>query len=78
MSWLFILDGQSTGASASASVLQMTVQVSNILLGKSGDISSEGMKRLGQSINEAHLWMYLAVKEKSDAVKRILHRHLEC
>ena len=54
------------------------VQVSNILLGKSGDISSEGMKRLGQSINEAHLWMYLAVKEKSDAVKRILHRHLEC
>ena len=78
MSWLFILDGQSTGASASALILQMTVQVSNILLGKSGDISSKGMKRLGQSINEAHLWMYLAVKEKSDAVKRILHRPLEC
>ena len=78
MSWLFILDGQSIGASASASVLSMTVQVSNILLGKSGEISSERMKWLGQSVNEAHLWMYLAVKEKSDAVKRILHRHLEC
>ena len=47
----------------------MTVQVSSILLGKSGEISSDRMKGLGQSINEAHLWMYLAVKEKSDAVK---------
>ena len=40
-----------------------------MLLGKSGEISSERMKRLGQSINEAHLWTRLAVKARSGAVK---------
>ena len=38
----------------------------------------EGMKRLNQSGNNAHLWMCLVVKVKSDAVKTILHRNLEC
>ena len=34
-----------------------------------GEITSEGMKRLDQSRNDAQLWMCLVVKIKSDAVK---------
>ena len=69
MSRLFVSGGQRIGASASALVLPMTVRVSNMLLGKIGEMSSERMKRLGQSINEAHLWTYLAMKVRSDAAK---------
>ena len=45
---------------------------SNMLLGKSGGqllIAPERMKQLGQSRNDAQLWMCLVVKVKSDAVK---------
>ena len=41
----------------------------NMLLEKSGEITPEGMKRLSQSGNNAHLWICLVVKVKSDAVK---------
>ena len=44
----------------------------DMLLGKSGKqllIAPERMKRLGQSGNNAQLWMCLVVKVKSDAVK---------
>ena len=40
-----------------------------MLLGKSREIGPERMKRLGQSRNDAQLWMYLVVNVKSDAVK---------
>ena len=40
-----------------------------MLLEKSGEIASEGMKKLSQSGNNAQLWMCLVVKVKSDAVK---------
>ena len=43
-----------------------------MLLGKSGGqllIVPERMKQLGQSRNDAVLWMCLVVKVKSDAVK---------
>ena len=42
------------------------------LLGKSGRqllVAPERMKWLGQSGNDAQLWMYLVVKLKSNAVK---------
>ena len=35
-------------------------------------IAPERMKQLGQSGNDAQLWMCLAVKVKSDAVKNII------
>ena len=41
----------------------------NILLEKSGEIASEGMKKLGQTGNNAQMQMCLVVKIKSDAVK---------
>ena len=41
----------------------------NKLLEKSREIAPEGMKRMKQSRNNAHLWMSLVVKVKSDAVK---------
>ena len=47
-------------------------KVSNMLLGKSGGqllIAPERMKQLGQSGNDAQLWMCLVMKVKSDAVK---------
>ena len=47
-------------------------KVSNMLLGKSRGqllIAPERMKQLGQSRNNAPLWMYLVVKVKSDVVK---------
>jgi len=40
-----------------------------MLLGKSREIAPERMKRLGQSGNDAHLWMCLVVKVKSDTLK---------
>ena len=32
----------------------------------------------GPNRNDAQLWMWLMVKVKSDAVRTILHRNLEC
>ena len=43
--------------------------VPNMLLEKSGEIATERRKQLGQSRNNAQLWMYLVVKVKSDATK---------
>ena len=40
-----------------------------MLLEKSREIAPERMKRLGQSRNNAQLWMCLVVKIDSDAVK---------
>ena len=40
-----------------------------MLLGKSREIGPERMKRLGQSRNDAQLWMCLVVNVKSNAVK---------
>ena len=42
---------------------------SNRLLGKRREMASEGIKRLNQSRNDAHVWMCLVVEAKSDAVK---------
>ena len=44
-------------------------KMSNMLIGKRGEIEPERMKRLGQSRNDAQLWMCLVLKVKSDAVK---------
>ena len=43
--------------------------MSDLLLGKSGQVAPERMKRLNQSKNNAQLWMFLVVKVKSVAVK---------
>ena len=40
-----------------------------MLLGKNGEIAPERMKRLGQSKNDAQLWMCVVMKVKSDAIK---------
>ena len=48
------------------------LKMSNMLQGKSGGellIASERMKPLGQSRNDAQLWMCLVMKVKSDATK---------
>ena len=48
------------------------LKVSSMLLGKSRGqllIAPERMKQLGQSQNDAQLWMCLVVKVKSEAVK---------
>ena len=45
------------------------VSMSNVLLGNSGEIAPERIKRLSQRRNEAQLCLCLAVKVKSDAVK---------
>ena len=37
--------------------------------GKSGETAPEEMKKLGQSRNDAQLWMCLVVKVKCDAIK---------
>ena len=44
-------------------------KMSNMLLGMSGGQLIEREKQLGQSENNAQLWMCLVVKVKSDAVK---------
>ena len=41
-------------------------------------IAPERMKRLGQSRNDIQPWIRHMVKVKSDAVRTILHRNLEC
>ena len=51
--------------------------MSNTLLGKSGIIALERMKRLGQSGNDAQLWMCLVVKVKSNAVKNSIGQEPE-
>ena len=43
-------------------------KVSSMLLGKTREIDAEKMKWLGQSRNNAELWMCLVVKVKSDAI----------
>ena len=43
-----------------------------MLLDKSGELTSERMKRWSQSENNAQLWMRLVMKVKSDAVKSII------
>ena len=56
-------------------------KVSSMLLGNTGGwllIAPEKMKHLGQSINDVQWWMCLVVKVKSDAIKKTLHRNLEC
>ena len=53
----------------------------NILLGKSSGqlvIAPKRIKRLGQSRKDAQMWRCLVVKMKSDAVKNIIARNLEC
>ena len=40
-----------------------------MILGKRREIASERMMRLGQSGNDAELWICLVVKVKSNAVK---------
>ena len=40
------------------------------MLRKSRELAPERMKRLGQSRNEAQLWMCLVVTVKSDSVKK--------
>ena len=44
-------------------------KVSNMLLEKSGEITPERMKWLGQSRKDTQCWMHLIVKVKSNAVK---------
>ena len=53
----------------------MSVGVQCATREEQGD-SSRRMKRLGQSRNDAQLWMCLVVKRKSNAVKTISHRNL--
>jgi len=43
--------------------------VSNRLLGNSGEIAPERVKRLSQTRNNVQFWMNLVVKVKPDAVK---------
>ena len=49
-----------------------------MLLEKHRVIAAEIMKRLSQSKNNAQLYKCLVVRVKSDAVRTILHRNLEC
>ena len=47
-------------------------KVSNMLLGKTGGqvlIAPERMRSLGQSRNDAQLWMHLVVKVNSNVIK---------
>ena len=53
----------------------MSVGVQHAAGEEQGD-SSRSMKRLGQSRNDAQLWMCLVVKRKSDAIRTISHRNL--
>ena len=45
------------------------LQMSNMLLGRSREITPERMKRIGQNRNDTQLWMCLMVKVNSDGVK---------
>ena len=46
-----------------------SVDGQHAILGKSGEITPERIKRLAQSRNDAQLWICLVAKLKSDAVK---------
>ena len=50
--------------------------MSNMLLEKKGgnySLTPESAKQLGQSRNDAQLWMFLVMKVRSNAIKTILH-----
>ena len=49
-----------------------------MLLEISGEITPERMKGWSQSKNNTQLWMGLVIEARSDAVRAILHRNLEC
>ena len=49
-----------------------------MLLDKSGEIAPKGMKRLSKSRNNTQLWICLVMRIKTDVVKTVLHRNLEC
>ena len=49
-----------------------------MLLEISGEITPERMKGWSQSKNNTQLWMGLVTEARSNAVKSILHRNLEC
>ena len=49
-----------------------------MLLEISGEISPERMKGWRQSKNNTKLWMGLVIEARSDAVRAIWHRNLEC
>ena len=51
-------------------------KVPHMLLEKSGEIHSEGMKRLSQRRNNTQLWMSLVVKVKSDTVRNNIAQEL--
>jgi len=48
------------------------------LLEISGEITPERMKGCKQSKNNTQLWMWLVTEARSNAVRAILHRNLEC
>ena len=52
--------------------------VPNTLLDISGEIIPERMKGWSQSKNNTQLGMWLVVEARSNAVRAILHRNLEC
>ena len=49
-----------------------------MLLEVSGEITPERMKGWSQSKNNTQLWMGLVIEARSNAVRAILHRKLEC
>ena len=49
-----------------------------MLLEISGEITPERMKGWSQSKNNTHLWMCLVIEARSDAVRAVFHRNLEC
>ena len=49
-----------------------------MLLEISGEITPERMKRQSQSKNIGEFWMCLVMEVKSDAVRVMRHRDLEC
>ena len=49
-----------------------------MLLEFRGKLTPEKMKRWSQSKNNTQLWMSLVMEVKSDAVRAILHRNVEC
>ena len=54
-------------------------KVSNMLLGKTGGqvlIAPERMRSLGQSRNNAQLWMHLVVKVNSNVIKNNIAQEL--
>ena len=49
-----------------------------MLLEISGEINPERMKGWSQNKNNTQLWMGLVIEARSDAVRAILQRNLEC